>query len=395
MKVLHVNEHLARKGGVETYMLSLLPMLPDYGVSPTFVYAKGDASIFTPSISVPGIHKTGFKNDAPSQKHMESVLSQEKPDVIHIHNMQNLGVLRACLSYGSTVMTAHDYRTVCPASTFFYKRTREECKRTCGPGCFTTTLTKHCLTPRLNYASYYYKRARWITKHANRFSHVIAPSHGAQKRLLEAGFNQDKMSVLPYFCPLEPTSKPRPVPEKITMTFIGRIAPNKGHEYFVEALGQLPENVHGVMVGSFTPPNEALIDELAQKFGCKHRLSLRKWATRPEVIEILDQTTVFIFPSLWPETLGIVGIEALSRGVPVVASDIGGVREWLEDGVNGHLVQPKQPGQIRDAVLKIIEKKDTLIAYGENGIKTVRERFLPTQHTSQLVQLYERIACAH
>ena len=54
--------------------------------------------------------------------------------------------------------------------------------------------------------------------------------------------------------------------------------------------------------------------------------------------QVLQHTTVFTFPSLWPETLGIVGLEALSQGVPVIGSDIGDVREWLQDGVNGCLV---------------------------------------------------------
>jgi glycosyltransferase involved in cell wall biosynthesis len=182
------------------------------------------------------------------------------------------------------------------------------------------------------------------------------------------------------------------VPETPTITFIGRIASNKGHEYFVEALGQLPEAVQGIMVGSFTNESEQAIQALAQRHGCQDRLSLRRWATREEILQILDTTTVFIFPSLWPETLGIVGIEALSRGVPVVASDLGGVREWLRDGENGRLVPPKSAARISEAVLELIDSPHKLIESGKRGIETIHEAFMPAQHTDRLVKIYEDAA---
>ena len=209
---------------------------------------------------------------------------------------------------------------------------------------------------------------------------------------MRAGFDAATVTVLPYFCPLEPRAEPRPVPETPTITFIGRIASNKGYEYFVEALGQLPPMVQGIMAGSFTDESEQAIQALAQQHGCQERLSLRPWATREEVLQILDATTVFVFPSLWPETLGIVGIEALSRGVPVVASDVGGVREWLRDGENGRLVPPKSATRISEAVLALMDSTPKLIESGKRGIETIREAFMPRQHTDQLVKIYEYAA---
>ena len=62
------------------------------------------------------------------------------------------------------------------------------------------------------------------------------------------------------------------------------------------------------------------------------------------------QSNVLVFPSVWAETLGIVGLEALAHGVPVVASDVGGVREWLDDEKTGFLVPPKSPQAIASAI---------------------------------------------
>src|SRR5690606_6979050 len=84
----------------------------------------------------------------------------------------------------------------------------------------------------------------------------------------------------------------------------------------------------------------------AMSLGCADRIELREWVDRASVRAIYSGATVLAFPSLWPETLGIVGLEALACGVPVVASDIGGVREWLRPGETGIPVPPGDAGAL-------------------------------------------------
>jgi glycosyltransferase involved in cell wall biosynthesis len=203
------------------------------------------------------------------------------------------------------------------------------------------------------------------------------------------------MTVLPYFCELDPANAPRAIPDPPTITYLGRVAPNKGHEYFVEALGHLSDEVRGVMVGGIPDEAARTLRDQAERAGCADRLELLGWASRDEVLELFDRTSVFVFPSLWPETLGIVGIEALSRGVPVVASDVGGVREWLEDGENGFVVSPKDAQAIAASLQRLLENEERLLAFGRRGINTVRERFLPTSHVDQLISLYESAIASH
>ena len=389
MRVLHINQYLLRKGGVETYLFGLLPLLAERGVDQRIVYAEGDASTFPDSHRIPEVGMASFGAHDSVRRQLRIVLEQERPDVIHVHNIHNVAALETCLAYGPTVLHTHDHRWICPASSFFQRRTQEVCGRVCGPGCLAVTVRKHCLTPRPKYAAYYLYRGQWAKGNTSRFARVVAPCADAKHRLMQAGFEDGRIEVLPYFCPIEPLATPRPIPERTQITYIGRIAPNKGHEFFVRALGELPPDVHGVMVGSFTAEAEREVMQLATKAGCADRLKLRKWASREEVLQILDATSVFIFPSLWPETLGIVGIEALSRGVPVVGSDLGGVREWLYHRENGMLVSPKSASQIRDAVLELTASKDTLLAFGAQALSTIRQKFMPAQHVDALLGMYE------
>lgn len=392
MKVLHINQYLIRKGGVETYLLGLLPLLAEQGIDQRAVYAEGDATAFAGSYRVPEIGEARFGAHDAVRRKLRDVLEQERPDVIHVHNIHNVAALETCLEYGPTVLHTHDHRWICPASSFFHRRTQEVCGRVCGVGCLVVTARKHCVTPRPKYAAYYTYRGKWAMRNADRFAHVVAPCADAKARLMQAGFEDHRVGVLPYFCPLEPLAAPRPVPERTQITYIGRIASNKGHEFFVRALGELPPDVRGVMVGSFTDETEKEVMRLATEAGCADRLELRKWASREEILEILDATSVFIFPSLWPETLGIVGIEALSRGVPVVGSDLGGVREWLYHRENGMLVSPKSASQIRDAVLELTASKETLLAFGAHALSTIRQKFMPSQHVGALLGVYEKAA---
>jgi len=390
MKVLHVNEHLAHKGGVETYLFGLLPRLREQGITPVVAYGDGDPALHEPVRHVPALGTVGFRAEAQARSQMEDLLREEAPDVIHVHNTQNVGALQASLDYGPTVVTTHDYRWVCPADNFFHERPQAVCERTCGLGCFTTTITERCVTPRPQYAAYFYRRAKWGIKRANDFARVIAPSKGAQEKYETSGFETADMAVLPYFCELEPASRPRPIPDPPTITYLGRVAANKGHEYFIQALGELPEAVRGRMVGGISEEVAQSLQALAVRHDCADRLELHGWASRSEVVDLLDDTSVFVFPSLWPETLGIVGIEALSRGVPVVASDVGGVPEWCLEGETGYRVPPKDGTAIANRVEHLLSDEGRLRTFGKQGIELIEEKFRPEQHIERLLHLYQR-----
>lgn len=112
MKVLHVNNFLARKGGAETYLLSLIPLLNEQGIEQQFVYAKGEPELHKGAIQLADIGEIGFRREKRVSERFREILEAEKPDVVHVHNIDNFGVLAASLDYGPTMLTTHDYRTI-------------------------------------------------------------------------------------------------------------------------------------------------------------------------------------------------------------------------------------------------------------------------------------------
>jgi glycosyltransferase involved in cell wall biosynthesis len=355
-------------------------------------YASGDGSVVPNSQRLGLLGSNQHRDRSFGHGEVTALIQHLQPDVVHLHGIQNLGAIQAAVESGRAVLHGHDYRPICPASNFFYKRTKTICQRTCGPGCFAVTAVKHCMTPRPRPALYFYQRSRWVVQNAGRFARVIAPSAGARDRYLQAGFKPEQVEVLPYFCPLPPRPEPSLLTEVPTVTFMGRASYNKGWEVFVNALGQLPADVHGLMVGNFGEQSRAKISRLAQSAGCAGRLAIEGWAGRDAIAGIYARTTVFVFPSLWPETMGIVGVEALSQGVPVVASDVGGVREWLVDGVTGRLVPPNDPPAVAAALAECLGNPAWLAEAARAGIQLAQQKFAPARHMESLMEIYRKVS---
>lgn len=391
MRVVHINEHAAAVGGVEVYLLDLVGRLTAQGIEQQYWFAQGDASrIPCPARPLPEIVGIGSRAERQGFSAALSLLKDSSPDLVHVHRVYNPGVLRACLEYGSTVVTCHDYLYLCPAAGFFHRRTRTICSRRAGPACFLVTLRRHCLTPRPRHALAYYRRVRQFVKWKDRYAAIVCPSDSVRRRLLDYGFAPERTHTLPYFCPLEPLDEPRPLPKQPAVLFIGRLRSIKGYDVFLRALGRLPD-VRGILVGDVGEGTAESLRRLARQSGCDGRLEVRPWARRDELPDLYARAAVFVFPSIWPETLGIVGLEAMAHGVPVVASDVGGVRQWLRHNENGLLVRPKDPVALAEAVGQLLASPERLLAMGRVGIATIHEQFLPGQHIERLLAIYNHV----
>ena len=88
--------------------------------------------------------------------------------------------------------------------------------------------------------------------------------------------------------------------------------------------------------------------------------------------------SVVVVPSLWPEPFGIVGIEALAAGRPVIASATGGIGDWLEDGVCGLCVPPGDAGALARALNELLADPERQDAMGAAGKADRRARFSPS-----------------
>ena len=102
------------------------------------------------------------------------------------------------------------------------------------------------------------------------------------------------------------------------------------------------------------------------------------WLNGDQRWAALREATLLALPSSWPEPFGLVGLEAAALGIPAVAFDVGGVREWLRVGINGYLApgNPPRAAGLADALVEALTDADELRAMGARAVGVAREMSL-------------------
>jgi glycosyltransferase involved in cell wall biosynthesis len=172
----------------------------------------------------------------------------------------------------------------------------------------------------------------------------------------------------------------------VVIAVIARLEPVKGVIYFIRAMKNIASrfsNIVGLIVGDGTLYNQ-LLQEVAI-LGLEGYVKFLGW--REDIPEILSITDIVVVPSLM-EGFGIVVLEAYASGKPVVATNVGGLHEIVEDGVTGFLVPPEDSVAIADAVCRLIADKDLREGMGRRG-KIKAKQFSLENMYKELEGVYE------
>jgi alpha-maltose-1-phosphate synthase len=186
-------------------------------------------------------------------------------------------------------------------------------------------------------------------------------------------------------------------PGRPYVLFVGRITRQKGLPVLLGAAGQLDPAVQLVLCAGLadTPELEAEVTS-----GVEHLRATRSgvvWISgmlpRAEVVQLLSHATVFACPSLY-EPLGIVNLEAMACGAPVVASRVGGIPEVVLDGQTGLLVPPDDPPALAAAISELTSSPARAASMGQLGRRWVTSEFSWAAIATQTVALYRELTGA-
>ena len=101
-----------------------------------------------------------------------------------------------------------------------------------------------------------------------------------------------------------------------------------------------------------------------------------------------NEAAAVVVPSIYPEPFGLIGIEAMYFGKPVVAFDVGGISEWLKDGENGFLVKFPDKKQFAERIKLLLEDSSLAEKFGRNGKEMVKRFLNKEAHINRLLQIY-------
>ncbi|WP_114854833.1 glycogen synthase [Brachybacterium sp. YJGR34] len=197
-------------------------------------------------------------------------------------------------------------------------------------------------------------------------------------------------------------------PEAPTIVFVGRITRQKGLPYFLRAVRELPAEVQVVLcAGAPDTPEiaaevDGLVEELQATRGGLHLIT--EMLPRHELTQILTHATTFVCPSVY-EPLGIVNLEAMACGTPVVASATGGIPEVVVDGETGYLVPleqvddgtgtPVDPDRfvedLRAALVRMVSDPSRARTMGEASRRRAAEHFSWSSIAQRTLEVYETV----
>jgi glycosyltransferase involved in cell wall biosynthesis len=176
-------------------------------------------------------------------------------------------------------------------------------------------------------------------------------------------------SVLPPGIPLPEA----PAPERPwggRLLCLGRLDERKGVDVVVDALALLPEDVRLTVVGGGDPSVAADLRTRAERAGVGGRLELRPAVDRDALPPLFAAHDALVFPVRWSEPFGLVPLEAMSFGRPVISTDVGGQAEYLEDQDNALVVPIDDPTAVAAAVGRLAGDPELRSRLRAGGLRT-------------------------
>lgn len=229
---------------------------------------------------------------------------------------------------------------------------------------------------------------------ANHISLSLDVSEASRQALESTGFRGQSL-VLPNMAPMPsqpPAGRPANLTDTLVIGCVGRLSREKGHEYLVRAaalaLATCPE-LRFEIVGDGLCRQDLI--RLAHKLNVADRVHFLGHYELGEVDRFLDRIDVFALPSL-TEASPVVLIEAMSHGLPIVASQVGGVPEMIKDGISGLLVPPKDPQALAATIVRLAQNPDERHHLGQGAWRRFCTTYTPEVLVRQAIAAYERVS---
>ncbi len=388
MKVLFVHEYLGAWAGAEANLLEVAAALRDRGHELALLHG---ASTGRGEEQWRAVFARRFSAQEPDAA--RTALQEFNPSVVFLHNSPGVA-LTAGLAAGEVpvVRMVHDHHLFCLRGCRYSSWSREPCTRAFSPLCLIPcggVVQRRATGWALAFDDYLRKKQE-LSLH-RRFARLIVASEYMFEELRRNGFSAEQIEI---HAPVPGRALPEsPIPEDARalnrIVFAGQIVRGKGVDVLLESLALVRTPFECIIMGDGN--HRAHCEKLALRLGLERRVKFTGYVPADEVAAYYQTATMAVFSSVWPEPFGLAGLEALRHGLPVVAFDVGGVREWLEDGVSGLLAPRMDRAGFAGRVEALLRDRDYARRLGEQGRALVAERFDFPRYIDGLEDLFERV----
>lgn len=358
--ILHVNEKGGRFGGTEEYIATLTDHLNGRGVASHLLYEHAAGGLppgLASSRRIGGLGDRTFQGSL--RRPVELALDDIGPDLVYLHNIFSAEVVVAVDRPDRDFVVlwyVHDHYPTCLTElrTRRLDGLRLDCRRPLGEECLHLTASGACVRrrPDESIGAADLGRRRALLEALGRVDAVLVVSDFMRDVLVD---NDPGLADRTFVVPRQVRRPGHPdaaAPDRFVIAYVGRITPEKGLLHALEALrrADFDRPVEMRIAGAVEDARywarcREIIDEVrAERPGLEIRYLGH--LAYDGVDELMAETHVLVFPSLWAEPLGVVAAEAMLHGAAVVANDVGGIRTWFGPDCRDLLVDANDAGQL-------------------------------------------------
>lgn len=227
----------------------------------------------------------------------------------------------------------------------------------------------------------------------------VTVSEGLKADLVSKGISQDKITTIYNgidFAQFKPRGQGEAwrqklgiAPDKLVVGILARLHPVKGHQYFLEAADRIRHscpNVHFLIVGSGLGKEQVLAQ--VERLNLQDQVTLTGFVD--DIVGIYDLLDVLVISSL-SEGFGLTAVEAMAMQVPVVATNVGGLPEVIQDGVSGYLVPPANGPALAGKVLRLLSDNQLAQTIASSAFEWAESKFTVQAMIDQTQALYTKI----
>ncbi len=399
MKILLVSTLWGYGGGISQYLVNLVELLHQFGHKSIVMYATKSDKPFEKEVPVCGEYLIPSLGEFPNHNNIKDVekvlkiIEDEQIDVVYINEIRNYAIIRALNTCRPTIGMVHGCQVTCLRNglkTFFL--TRQICEYKIGfacilHGCF---LGRH---PKWRF----FPKFKNIIKSLHRLEayrelkKMIAPSHHIKNELIRHDFESEQVPVLPLPYPGE-------TPELRTdnlnynnnvILFVGRIVREKGVDILLKALTFVKHDFNALIIGD--GPYRKKCEHISKRLNLQDKVKFLGWISNDNLQNFYSKATLVVVPSIWPEPYAIVGIEAMTYGRPVVAFDVGGIPDWLENGKTGFLVKRMDYKAMADKITLLLANKSLAKEMGINAYERALVKFNKINYLERLMEIFQSV----
>lgn len=395
MRILLANDGLGDAGGVQSYLEAVARGLDARGHELAFFH-RGEGTAAETDRFPPAVTFFGGAGGGAATA-LERARSWA-PDLCFSHNMNALWLEEQFQRTWPVVKLMHGYFGTCIGGLKTHSAAAPRpCARRFGRACLLHYLPRRCgqvSLPKM------LRQYRWAARQKGLFAGyaalVVASEHMGREYVAN-GVPARRVRVAPLFPTGTGGCDPgiRPAAAEPHVLFLGRMTRLKGGDVLIRAVAEARRRegpgIKLTMAGD--GPQRAEWEQLARELGVPCRFT--GWVDEVAREELLAAASLLAVPSVWPEPFGLVGLEAGRAGVPAVAFDVGGVSEWLKDGVNGLLARAAPP-DYRDLAAVLVKAFESPARLGEMAAaaRRVAREMSVGKHLDTLEEIFNGVVAA-